>query len=268
MRKVTGVFLIMFLCSLHQLWAQSKFTVSGYIKDGKTGEELIGASVYVQQLGTGTTTNAYGFYSLTLPAGEYNLLVSYVGFVTQNQSIKLDANKTLNFEVAEESVQMEEVVVNSTKIDANVTEVKMSRENLKIERIKSMPALFGEVDILRSIQMLPGIQSAGEGTTGLFVRGGSADQTLMLLDEATVYNASHFLGFFSVFNSDAIKDIELYKGGIPAQFGGRLSSIVDVRMKEGNSKNFTASGGIGTISSRLTLEGPIVKDKSSFKYQQ
>jgi hypothetical protein len=186
MKKVTGLFFCLFFCWCSQLQAQNKYTVSGYIKDAGTGEELIGASVYVQQLSTGTTTNAYGFYSLTLPEGNYNLMVSYVGFVTKSQSVNLTQNQTLNFEVAQESVQMEEVVVSSTKIDANVTEVKMSRENLKIERIKSMPALFGEVDVLRSLQMLPGIQSAGEGTTGLFVRGGSADQTLMLLDEATV----------------------------------------------------------------------------------
>jgi hypothetical protein len=263
--NLNRLFLLLLLCCVSAYaGAQSKYTISGYIKDTRTGEELIGATVYVQELATGATSNAYGFYSLTLPAGNYTLLYSYVGFVSQRKTIDLSAGQTLNMELSEESVQMQEVVVSAQKMDENVTEVKMSRENIKIERIKSMPALFGEVDVLRSLQMLPGIQSAGEGTTGLFVRGGSADQTLMLLDEATVYNASHFLGFFSVFNPDAIKDIELYKGGIPAEFGGRLASIVDVRMKDGNSKNFAASGGIGTISSRLTLEGPIVKDKSSF----
>jgi outer membrane cobalamin receptor len=263
--KINRFLLLLFLCcTFGYAQAQSKFTISGYIKDARTGEELIGASVYVQELATGATSNAYGFYSLTLPAGQYTLIYTYVGFLNHKKTIELSSSQTINIELAEENVQMQEVVVSAQKMDENVTEVKMSRENIKIERIKSMPALFGEVDVLRSLQMLPGIQSAGEGTTGLFVRGGSADQTLMLLDEATVYNASHFLGFFSVFNPDAIKDIELYKGGIPAEFGGRLASIVDVRMKDGNSKSFAASGGIGTISSRLTLEGPIVKDKSSF----
>ncbi|MDO1444873.1 TonB-dependent receptor [Rhodocytophaga aerolata] len=259
-----GLLLLIFCALFGYSHAQSKYTISGYIKDARSGEELIGATVYVQELGTGATSNAYGFYSLTLPEGNYTLLYSYVGFINQKKALTLTSGQTINIELSEESVQMQEVVVSAQKMDENVTEVKMSRENIKIERIKSMPALFGEVDVLRSLQMLPGIQSAGEGTTGLFVRGGSADQTLMLLDEATVYNASHFLGFFSVFNPDAIKDIELYKGGIPAEFGGRLASIVDVRMKDGNSKNFAASGGIGTISSRLTLEGPLVKDKASY----
>jgi hypothetical protein len=263
--RLFKILLLLLLCSgFGYTQAQNKFTISGYIKDARTGEELIGATIYVQELGTGATSNAYGFYSLTLPAGKYTLSYSYIGFVNQQKKITLASAQTINMELPEESVQMQEVVVSAQKMDENVTEVKMSRENIKIERIKSMPALFGEVDVLRSLQMLPGIQSAGEGTTGLFVRGGSADQTLMLLDEATVYNASHFLGFFSVFNPDAIKDIELYKGGIPAEFGGRLASIVDVRMKDGNSKNFAASGGIGSISSRLTLEGPIIKDKASY----
>jgi hypothetical protein len=260
----TGLLCLCLLALPGHLRAQGKLTVSGYIKDAQTGEALIGASIYVQEISGGTTTNPYGYYSVTLPRGQYTLTISYVGYVTRKMSVLLEQNTTLNLEITQEDFQMDEVVVTAEKVDANVTEIKMSRENVSIERIKSMPALFGEVDVLRSLQMLPGVQSAGEGTTGLFVRGGSADQTLMLLDEATVYNPSHFLGFFSVFNPDAIKDIELYKGGVPAAYGGRLSSIVDVRMKEGNAKKFSASGGIGTIASRLTLEGPIVKDRGSF----
>ncbi len=242
----------------------SKPTLSGYIKDASTGEALIGAAVYVKEISAGTTTNAYGFYSITLPAGNYTLLVSYIGYTPKELPTTLGQNQTLSLELATDQVQMQEVEIRSTRPDANINEVKMSREILKIDRIKSIPAIFGEVDILKALQLLPGIQSAGEGTTGLFVRGGSADQTLIQLDEAPVYNASHLFGFFSVFNPDAIKDVEIYKGGIPAQFGGRLSSLVDIRMKEGNSKRFSATGGIGLISSRLTLEGPIKKDRASF----
>ncbi len=242
----------------------TNYTISGYIKDNSTGEDIIGATIYIEELKTGVATNVYGFYSITLPAGTYNLQLSFVGFDTQKQELVLDKDISLNIQLKPSIIEMEEVVISAERPEANVTEVKMSTEKLSVEKIKTIPALFGEVDILRSVQLLPGVQSAGEGTTGLFVRGGSADQTLIQMDEATIYNPSHFLGFFSVFNPDAIKDVEIYKGGIPARFGGRLASILDIRMKEGNSKKFAASGGIGLISSRLTLEGPIVKDKSSF----
>ncbi len=258
------IFLIVAVGLSLSVYAQEKYTVSGYIKDSKTGESLIGVSVFVKELNNGTTTNPYGYYSLTLPKGDYHFIFSYIGYDPKDSVVSLFSNRTLNVEIGEQVVQINEVVVSSEKMDANVTEIKMSRENVKIDRIKSIPALLGEVDVIRSIQLLPGIQTAGEGTTGLFVRGGSADQTLILLDEAPVFNASHFLGFFSVFNPDAVKDVEIYKGGIPAEYGGRLSSLVDIRMKEGNSKKFSGTGGIGSISSRLTLEGPIVKDKSSF----
>ncbi len=247
------------------LTAQSKFTISGYIRDTSSGEEMIGATIYVKELpGTGTVSNIYGYYSLTLPAGDYTLMTSFIGYESIEKTIQLQSNQTFNFELVEEKFQLEEIVIAADRPEENVTDVKMSREKLQVEKIKTLPALFGEVDLVKTLQLLPGIQSAGEGTTGLFVRGGSADQNLILLDEATVYNASHFLGFFSVFNADAIKNVEIYKGGIPARFGGRLSSILDIQMKEGNNKKFAMSGGIGSISSRLTLEGPIVKDKSSF----
>ncbi|MDN5203831.1 TonB-dependent receptor [Fulvivirgaceae bacterium BMA10] len=255
---------LIWTASFSQSPSNEAFTISGYVKDAASGEDIIGVTIYVEELKTGAVTNAYGFYSLSLPKGNYNLTYSFIGYRSEVFAIQLDKDITKNLELAEETYQMEEVVITSERPEQNVTEVKMSTEKLKIERIKSMPALFGEVDVLRSVQLLPGIQSAGEGTTGLFVRGGSADQTLLQMDEAPIYNPSHFLGFFSVFNPDAIKDLEVYKGGIPAKYGGRISSIMDIRMKEGNMKKFTASGGIGLISSRLTLEGPIAKDRASF----
>lgn len=246
-----------------QSYAQN-FTIRGYVKEASSGEALIGATIVDKDKpGTGVVTNVYGFFSLTLPEGNYTLQTSFVGYQTQTTTVNLTENKSIEILLAPEEISLDEVVVSAEKVDANVTEVKMSRENLKIERIKSIPALMGEVDVIKSIQLLPGISSAGEGTTGMFVRGGSSDQNLILLDEATVYNASHLLGFFSVFNPDAVKNVEVYKGGIPARFGGRLSSILDIQMREGNNQQFEASGGIGTISSRLTAEGPLVKGKSS-----
>lgn len=256
---------VVFLLISQQSMSQDRYTISGYVRDGSSGEEMIGASVVVGELpGTGTITNVYGYYSLTLPSGSYTLKYNFIGYQPVERQIDLKSNIKTDVNLAEENLQLEEIVIKSEKPEDNVTDVKMSREKLQVEKIKALPALFGEVDLVKTLQLLPGIQSAGEGTTGLFVRGGSADQNLILLDEATVYNASHFLGFFSVFNADAIKNVEIYKGGIPARFGGRLSSILDIQMKEGNNKKFAMSGGIGSISSRLTLEGPIVKDRSSF----
>ncbi len=259
------VLFILLLSGTQYVTAQQKKTISGYIKDGGSGEALIGATVAVRELeGTGTVTNTYGYYSLTIPEGNYQITFSFIGYQSKQIDVSLKSNERIDEELLSQDVQLREVVVTSERLDDPINDVAMSRENLKIEQIKSMPALFGEVDIIKSLQLLPGIQSAGEGTTGFFVRGGSADQNLILLDEATVYNAAHFLGFFSVFNPDAIKNLEIYKGGIPAQFGGRLASILDIQMKEGNNKRFSMSGGIGTISSRLTLEGPIIPEKSSF----
>lgn len=245
--------------------AQQKVSLSGYVQDADSGEELIGATVRVVELsGTGVATNAYGFYSLTLPAGEYTLEYNYVGYRKKQHEITLREDQKLNVQLLPADLELEGVVVSSQRQDANVADVNMSRERLSIEQVRKLPALFGEVDLIKTIQLLPGVQTAGEGTTGMFVRGGSSDQNLILLDEATVYNASHFLGFFSVFNPDAIKNVELYKGGIPARYGGRLSSIIDIQMREGNRQQHVFSGGIGSISSRLTAEGPLQRGRSSY----
>lgn len=263
--KTTSLIALLFLLFSGAASAQSKFTISGKITDAENGEELIGATVLVKEKpGIGAITNSYGFYSLTLPEGSYTLIYGFIGFDPVEKSITLNADQKISMELGFSASEMESVVVEAEAENQNVEKVQMSTEELNVEEVKIMPALFGEVDIIKTLTLLPGVQNAGEGTTGLFVRGGANDQNLVLLDDAPVYNASHLLGFFSVFNSDAIKDVQLYKGGIPAQFGGRLSSILDIRMNEGNSKDFEASGGIGTISSRLTVEGPIAKDKASF----
>jgi hypothetical protein len=240
-------------------------SVSGYIKDVKNGEMLIGVSVYEKGTTNGVSTNAYGFYSLLLPAGTHTVMVSYLGYTTQSIEVDLSAkNLTKNFEVSEESNNLNEVVVSSEREDQNVKSTEMSVAKLDIKQIRRIPALLGEVDIIRAIQLLPGVTTMGEGSSGVNVRGGNIDQNLILLDEAPVYNASHLFGFFSIFNPDAVKDVKLIKAGIPAQYGGRLSAILDIRMKEGNSKKLQINGGIGTIFSRLSIEGPIIKDKMSF----
>lgn len=266
--KKTAIILILivhlFSGSAVALQTDEKFTISGYVRDAESGESLIGVSVFDPVQSKGTVTNIYGFYSLSLSSAEYTIRFSFIGYKSQNVTILLNRNQTLDIELSTEVLQMDELVVSADKMDKNVTEVRMSTEKLNIQQVINMPALMGEVDVIRGVQLLPGIQSAGEGTTGVLVRGGSADQTLIQIDEATVFNPSHFMGFFSVFNPDAIKDLEIYKGGIPSKYGGRLSSIMDVRMKEGNKKKFGASGGIGLISSRLTVEAPIIKNKSSF----
>ena len=244
--------------------AQENLTISGYISDGDNGETLIGANVFVLEQSKGTSTNEYGFYSLTLPQGSYTLQYSYLGFVTQEIKVELNQNVKQDIELANEAAQLAEVVISSEAPNANVSTNEMSVNKLDIATIQKMPTLLGEVEILRSIQLLPGVTSVGEGASGFNVRGGSIDQNLVLLDEAPVYNSSHLFGFFSVFNPDAVKDVKLYKGGIPARYGGRLSSILDVRMKEGNKKKLALNGGIGAIFSRLSVEAPIVKDKASF----
>lgn len=246
-------------------FGQEKHTLSGYIRDAASGEELIGASVYATDIDKGTTSNVYGYYSLTLPEGTYALKIQYLGYEPIYEEIALTEDISRNFELGESSEKLDEVeVVGERSSTQNIESVEMSVASLDITSIKKIPAIFGEVDIVKSIQLLPGITNAGEGVGGFFVRGGGVDQNLILLDEATVYNASHLLGFFSVFNPDAIKDVKLYKGGIPAQFGGRLSSLMDIRMNEGNMKQWSVRGGIGLISSKLTVEGPIKKDKASF----
>ena len=246
------------------LFSQEKYTISGYVKDAANGESLIGATVLIQELGSGNITNVYGFYSITLPPGDYTVEYRYIGFLKQTQQVSLTENKRIDIEMAEEGTALQEVVVTAKAEDENVTSTEMSVAELDIKTINKIPAFLGEVDVIKSIQLLPGVSSVGEGSSGFNVRGGSVGQNLVLLDEAPIYNTSHMLGFFSVFNPDAVKDVKLYKGGIPARFGGRLCSVLDVRMKEGNSKEFEANGGIGTIFSRLALEGPIKKDKASF----
>lgn len=242
-----------------------KYTISGHLKDAETGEALIGATIYVEEIGAGTAANEYGFYSITLPKGTYTIVFSYIGYKSRTEKIELNKDMKLSFELGTDAQQMDAFEVVDKKEEVkNVKSTEMSTINLDIETIRKVPAFMGEVDIIKTMQLMPGIQNGGEGSNGFFVRGGGSDQNLILLDEATVYNASHFLGFFSVFNSDAIKDVQIYKGGIPAKYGGRLSSLLDIKMKEGNSKRFSGRGGIGTVASRFTLEGPIKKDKGSF----
>lgn len=246
------------------LTAQEKFTINGYVRDATNGEALIGATVVIKELGTGNITNVYGFYSITVPAGEYTVEFRYVGFLNKSEKFSLNANKRIDVELEEEGQILQEVVVSATPEDQNVSSTEMSVAELDIKTISKIPVFAGEVDIIKSIQLLPGVSTVGEGASGFNVRGGSVGQNLILLDEAPVYQSSHLFGFFSVFNPDAVKDVKLYKGGIPSKYGGRLSSILDVRMKEGNNKDFDFSGGIGTVFSRFAIEGPLLKEKASF----
>ena len=261
MRKLLTV--LSFLASICLLSAQDNYTISGYITDAQSGETLIGATALVKEIGNGAVSNEYGFYSISVPKGDYTIEFSYIGFGNITKTISLTANYKLDVEMGEMKNELVEVVVTAKEEDSNVREVEMSVNKLDITTIKSMPTLLGEVEIIRSLQLLPGVNSVGEGATGFNVRGGSIDQNLVLLDEAPVYNSSHLFGFFSVFNPDAVKDVKLYKGGIPSRYGGRLSSILDVRMKEGNKKKLNINGGVGFIFSRLSVEAPIIKDKSS-----
>jgi hypothetical protein len=244
--------------------AKQKFTLSGTITDLKNNETLIGVNIYIPSLKIGTTTNEYGFYSLTAPAGEYQVEISYVGYQTTQKTINLNQNTKNNFALNEGGEELQEVIITDNKGKINIKSPEMSTNKLSISTIKKMPVVLGEVDVLKSILLLPGVTNAGEGASGFNVRGGGADQNLILLDEATIFNSSHVFGFFSVFNPDAIKDLKLYKGGIPARYGGRASSVLDIYQKDGNSKEFHVNGGIGLISSRILAEGPIVKDKGSF----
>jgi hypothetical protein len=241
-----------------------RHSISGKIRDLHSGEALLGATIFVKELKTGAVSDLYGNYSLTLDEGNYTLVYSYIGYQTIEKSILLNNDLKISIELDPQQHQLKEVEITSEKNDKNVVKPEMSTFRMDIKTIQRIPALMGEVDIIKAIQLLPGVQSAGEGSSGFSVRGGSPDQNLILLDEATVYNASHLMGFFSVFNNDAIKDVKLYKGDIPANYGGRLASVLDVRMNDGNSKKFEINGGIGIIASRLTVEGPIVKDRASF----
>lgn len=246
------------------LHGQKRITISGYVRDASSGEELIGANVAIKESGSGTITNQYGFYSISLEPGFYTLVYSYVGYQAESRPLNFIENMELDVELAEAANELEEVTVTAEAANSNVTSLETGATKLQIKSIRKMPAFMGEVDVIKAIQLLPGVQVTSEGSSGFSVRGGSPDQNLILLDEATVYNASHLLGFFSIFNNDAIKDVKLYKGDIPASAGGRLASLLDVRMKDGNNRKFEATGGIGNISSRLTLEGPLFKKKASF----
>ncbi|BDC99455.1 TonB-dependent receptor [Persicobacter psychrovividus] len=263
MNPIKTLLLVLFLALGQAAFAQN-FSVSGYLKDGKTGEELPFANVVVKGTTTGVTTNAYGFYTLTLPEGEYELNYQFLGYTTLTKKVSLNKNIKFTAELQPSTKTLEEVVIEGEAANANVVKNEMSVVALSPKSISTVPVLFGEKDILKTIQLMPGVSSTGEGNSGFYVRGGSADQNLIILDEAPVYNASHLLGFFSVFNSDAVKSLKLYKSGIPAQYGGRLSSVLDVKMDNGNDREFGGEGGIGLISSRLTLEGPIKKGKGSF----
>ncbi len=257
-------FVLLFVLSTISGLAQNKYTISGYIKDSLNGETLIGASIAVQGQTKGITSNLYGFYSITLEEGKYLLICTFIGYRVKAVSIDLKADTRINFEVLPKSYLAEEVVVSSKKRDANVKNAQMGKFTLPMEQIRSIPAFLGEVDLLKTIQFLPGVRNAGEGSAGIYVRGGGPDQNLILLDDAPVYNTGHLFGFFSIFNSDAIKNVTLIKGGMPAQYGGRLSSVLDVSMKEGNNQKFQVDAGIGVIASRLSIQGPIKKNKSSF----
>lgn len=265
--KFVTLFILAILFSLNNLFSQEnkkKYTISGYVKEKETGESLIGATVYLKENLKGTAANQYGFYSLTVNEGTYTLIISYIGYEDQIQTVSLNKDLQINASLSLKKIVTEIIEITSEKVNQNITNTQMGANKLEMEEIKKIPAFLGEIDVLKTIQLLPGVKSAGDGNAGFYVRGGGPDQNLILLDEAVVYNASHLFGFFSVFNGDAVKNINLIKGGMPAQYGGRLASVLDISMKEGNDQAYHAEGGIGLISSRLTIQGPIKKDTSSF----
>ena len=241
-----------------------KYALSGYVRDESNGEMLVGVTVFCNENKTGVVTNVYGFYSLSLAPGKYTIRYSYVGYETQEKVINLTKNLATDINLSPVELELGEVLITGKRTDENVRAPEMSMAKLDIKTIRKVPALLGEIDIVKVIQLMPGVQATSEGSTGFSVRGGSSDQNLIILDEATIHNASHLMGFFSVFNNDAIKEVTLYKGDIPAAYGGRLSSLLDVRMKDGNAKKFGLSGSVGTVSSKLTLEGPIIKDRTTY----
>ena len=264
MRNNKLSFLLILIVLLSTIANAQTSTLSGFITDSETGEGLISANVFVQELETGTTSNEYGFYSITLPRGKYTIHYSYTGFKKTITKINLKLSVQSNIELTPESYEMNEVVVQGRKEDYNVKSTEMGTTEINPKEMQAVPVILGEADILKTMQLLPGVSQAGDGNSGFFVRGGNVDQNLILLDEATVYNPSHLFGFFSVFNSDAIKNAKMIKGSMPAEYGGRISSVLDIKMKEGSNKDWRFTGGIGLISSRLSIEGPIVKDKGSF----
>ncbi len=246
--------------------AQSKFTISGTITQASSNEQLIGVNIIVPSLKTGAVTNEYGFYSLTLESGTYEVVISYIGFQTVRQTINLDSDRVLNLSLEESTFELDEVVITENVERINIRNPQMSVNRLSIQTVKQIPVVLGESDIVKSLLLLPGITNAGETSSGFNVRGGAVDQNLILLDEATIFNSSHLFGLFSVFNPDAIKDVKLFKGSIPARYGGRVSSVLEIFQKEGNSKDFKVNGGIGAVASRLMVEGPIKKNKASFLF--
>ena len=264
MKHLLTCLLIGIFLNISNSSAQEKYTFSGSVFDQRNNESLIGVNIIVPELKTGTTTNEYGFFSITLPKGEYDIVISYLGYTDIVETLYLSDNIVKNFKLSEALESLDEVVITKNVEKLNISTPQMSVNSLSIKTIKNMPVVLGEVDIIKSITLLPGVTNGGEGSSGFNVRGGAADQNLILLDEAIIFNSSHLFGFFSVFNPDAIKDIKLYKGGIPAKYGGRVSSVLDIYQKEGNSNEFHMNGGIGLISSRLLAEGPIKKDKGSF----
>lgn len=257
-------FTIVFIFFLMVVSFAQKYTISGYIRDKANGEDLVGASILLKEINKGTITNTYGFYSITVPEGKYTVEVSFLGYKTNKEIITLTNDLKRNIHLESGAIVTEEVTISAEKADKNIKDNKMGAITMPSKQIKELPAFLGEADVLKTIQLLPGVQSASEGSSGFYVRGGGPDQNLILLDEALVYNASHLFGFFSVFNADAVKDINLIKGGMPAYYGGRLSSVLDISMKEGNNQELEGSGSLGLIASHLTLHGPLKKDKSSF----
>ncbi|MFM2225638.1 MAG: hypothetical protein RJA07_1840 [Bacteroidota bacterium] len=265
MKKYKCLLVLVILCFVAVIADAQKITISGYVKDVRSGESLIGVTVYNTNSKNGVNSNLYGFYSLTVPTSDtIGLVYSYLGFETQIKKLVAKENVVLNIFMSEKNASLKEVTVSANRNNNNVAKPQMGVIDVPIQLIKTLPAIAGERDLMKIVQLLPGVQSGQEGTTGFFVRGGSADQNLIQLDEATVYNPNHLFGLFSTFNINAIKNVQLIKGGFPANYGGRLSSILDVQMKEGNNKKFSGAGGIGLLSSNLTLEGPIIKDKCSF----
>ena len=246
------------------MFAQEKFTLSGTISEAQSGETMIGVNVLIPALQTGVVTNQYGFYSITLPKGTHQVIYTSLGFESYTQTIELNAAVNNSISLFETTEMLDVVILETDVEKTNIKTPQMSVTTLKANTIKRIPVVLGEADVLKAITLLPGVTNAGEGASGFNVRGGAADQNLVLLDEATLYNSSHLFGFFSVFNPDAIKDLTLYKGGIPARYGGRIASVLDIYQKDGNKRAFGATGGIGLLASRLLLEGPIVKDKGSF----
>jgi len=264
MARVSSVLTFLFLCFSIALSGQSRFSVSGFVRDSLSQETLIGASLTLKGQGRGINTNAYGFFSLSLPAGEHVLVVSYVGYAPRELSIRLFGDLRQDVTLQPIGSLSQEIVVSSRKRDANVRDAQMGKIDLPMSKIRSLPVIFGEIDPLKTLQLLPGITTAGEGNSGIYVRGGGPDQNLIMLDDAVVYNTGHLFGFFSVFNGDAIKNTSIFKGGMPAQYGGRLSSVLDISMKDGNMRDFSMEGGIGTIASRFSVQGPLQRDKASF----